>query len=55
MRNLVQEVLFSANDLICPVFVQENLKERNVVKSMPDIIRLPLEDLTGDEIGRAHV
>ncbi|MFM7796274.1 MAG: porphobilinogen synthase [Candidatus Nitrosotenuis sp.] len=48
MRNLVQEVLFSTNDLICPVFVQENLNERNVVKSMPDIIRLPLDELIGE-------
>lgn len=46
MRNLVQEVLFSTNDLICPVFVQEDLKEKTVVQSMPDIQRLPLSDLT---------
>ena len=45
MRNLVQEVLFSTNDLICPVFVQENLKQRTSVQSMPDIIRLPLEEV----------
>jgi len=46
MRNLVQEVLFSTNDLICPVFVQENLKEKTTVHSMPDITRLPLADVT---------
>jgi porphobilinogen synthase len=46
MRNLVQEVLFSPNDLICPVFVQEDLKEKSFVKSMPDIVRLPLSDVT---------
>lgn len=46
MRNLIQEVTFSTNDLICPVFVQENLKSRTVVESMPDIQRLPLLDVT---------
>lgn len=46
MRNLVQEVLFSTNDLICPVFVQEDLKEKSFVKSMPDIVRLPLSEVT---------
>ncbi|CDI04826.1 porphobilinogen synthase [Candidatus Nitrosotenuis uzonensis] len=46
MRNLVQEVTFSVNDLICPVFVQENLKSRTFVESMPDIQRLPLSDVT---------
>ncbi len=46
MRNLVQEVLFSTNDLICPVFVQEDLKEKTSVQSMPDIVRLPLSEVT---------
>ena len=46
MRNLVQEVLFSTNDLICPVFVQEDLKSKTSVHSMPDILRLPLSDVT---------
>lgn len=46
MRNLVQEVLFSTNDLICPVFVQEDLKEITPVHSMPDILRLPLSKVT---------
>jgi porphobilinogen synthase len=45
MRNLVQEVLFSTNDLICPVFVQEDLKVKSFVKSMPDIVRLPLSEV----------
>jgi porphobilinogen synthase len=46
MRNLVQEVLFSTNDLICPVFVQEDLKSKTSVDSMPDIERFPLLDVT---------
>lgn len=48
MRNLVQEVLFSTNDLICPVFVQEDLKSKTTVESMPDIQRLPLSDVAKD-------
>jgi porphobilinogen synthase len=46
MRNLVQEVLLSTNDLICPVFVQEDLKSRTQVQSMEAIERLPLSELT---------
>jgi len=38
--------MFSPNDVICPVFVQEDLKEKSVVKSMPDIVRLPLSEVT---------
>ena len=45
MRNLVQEITFSPNDLICPVFVQENLKSRIQVDSMSEIERLPLSDV----------
>ncbi len=46
MRNLVQEITLSTNDLICPVFVQEGLKSRTQVQSMEAIERLPISDLT---------
>lgn len=46
MRNLVQEITLSTNDLICPVFVQEGLKSKTQVQSMEAIERLPLSDLT---------
>ncbi|HEX9846658.1 MAG TPA: porphobilinogen synthase [Candidatus Nitrosotenuis sp.] len=46
MRNLVQEITLSTNDLICPVFVQEGLKSRTQVQSMEAIERLPLSELT---------
>lgn len=46
MRNLVQEVSFSTNDLICPIFVQEGLKSRTQIQSMEAIERLPLSELT---------
>ncbi|MFY9300412.1 MAG: porphobilinogen synthase [Candidatus Nitrosotenuis sp.] len=46
MRNLVQEILLSSNDLICPVFVQEGLKARTQIQSMEAIERLPISELT---------
>ncbi len=46
MRSLVQEVLLSTNDMICPVFVQEGLKSRTQVQSMEAIERLPLAEVT---------
>lgn len=45
MRELVQETNLSTKDLICPVFVQEDLKSRIQIESMSDIERLPLEEL----------
>lgn len=50
MRELVQETVLRPADFICPVFVQEDLKSRIKVDSMPDIERLPIEDLN-DEVG----
>jgi len=49
MRELVQETNLSSKDLICPVFVQEDLKERIKVESMSEIERLPLEEVN-DEV-----
>jgi porphobilinogen synthase len=50
MRDLVQETTLSPTDLICPVFVQEDLKTRIKVESMSEIERLPLDDIN-DEVG----
>jgi len=50
MRELMQETTLSPRDFICPVFVQEDLKTRVKVESMPDIERIPLEDVV-DEVG----
>ena len=50
MRELVQETNLSPRDLICPVFVQEDLSKRVQVESMSEIERLPLEDIN-DEVG----
>ena len=50
MRELIQETTLSPSDFICPVFVQEDLKTRIKVESMPDIERIPLDEVV-DEVG----
>jgi len=49
MRDLVQQTTLTPKDFICPVFVQEDLKERVKIESMSEIERLPLSDVN-DEI-----
>jgi porphobilinogen synthase len=49
MRELVQETTLSPKDFICPVFVQEDLKERVKIESMTEIERLPLSEVN-DEV-----
>lgn len=49
IRELLEEVRLSTKDLICPIFVQEDLKSRIQVESMPDIEKLPLKDVV-DEV-----
>ncbi|MDH3855796.1 MAG: porphobilinogen synthase [Nitrosopumilus sp.] len=51
MRELVQETTLSPKDFICPVFVQEDLKERVKIESMTEIERLPLSKVN-DEVGK---
>jgi porphobilinogen synthase len=51
MRELVQETTLSPKDFICPVFVQEDLKERVKIESMTEIERLPLSEVN-DEVGK---
>jgi len=48
IRDLFQEVHLSVKDLIAPVFVQEGLKKAEKVKSMPDILRVPLDRLASE-------
>jgi len=49
MRELVQETTLSPKDFICPVFVQEDLKERVKIESMTEIERFPLSEVN-DEV-----
>jgi len=48
IRNLVQEVRLSVNDLVCPIFVEEGLEKKKPVDSMPDIVRLPLSEVSNE-------
>ena len=49
IRELLEEVRLSPRDLICPIFVQEDLKSRIQGQSMPGMERLPLKDVV-DEV-----
>ena len=51
IRELVQETRLSAKDFICPVFIQEDLKEPVNIDSMPGIERFPIEKVN-EEVGR---
>lgn len=45
IRQLVQESFFDLNDLICPIFVEENIEEKVEIKTLPGIYRYPEKDL----------
>ena len=49
MRELIQETILTPKDFICPVFVQEDLKDRVKIESMTEIERLPLNEVN-DEV-----
>ncbi len=48
IRELLEEVRLSPRDLICPIFVQEDLKSRIQGNSMPGMERLPLGDVVSE-------
>jgi porphobilinogen synthase len=48
IRELLEEVRLSPRDLICPIFVQEDLKSRIQGSSMPGMERLPLGDVASE-------
>jgi len=49
IRELVQETRLSSLDLICPVFVEENINEPIKVESMSEMERLPIKNIV-DEV-----
>lgn len=51
IRDLMQETRLSVKDFICPVFIQEDLKNSLKIESMPDIERFPLTKVN-EEVGR---
>jgi len=48
IRELLEEVRLSPKDLICPIFVQEDLKSRIQGSSMPGMERLSLADVANE-------
>src|SRR4029077_17402935 len=49
IRELLEEVRLSPKDLICPIFVQEDLKGKIPGSSMPGMERLSLGDVTTED------
>lgn len=47
MRDLVQETTVSLNDLIYPIFIEEELDDFTPVDSMPGVYRIPERKLAG--------
>lgn len=45
IRNLVRETALSRNDLVYPLFVKENIKNREEIESMPGQYRYPLGEI----------
>ncbi len=45
IRDLFQETRLSVNDLVCPLFVEDGIREAHEIESMPGIFRLPLDKL----------
>jgi porphobilinogen synthase len=50
IRDLMREITLLPNNLICPIFVQENLENKISVPSMPNIERLSITNVI-NEIG----
>lgn len=45
IRKLIRETHLSVNDLIMPIFIDENLSEPEPIKSMPGQFRIPIDNL----------
>lgn len=48
LRSLMQKVDLQTSNLICPLFVDENLKESAPIESMPEYNRLPLTKINDE-------
>ena len=56
LRDLVQETTVTLNDLIYPIFVEEELDDFAPVESMPGVFRIPERKLAAavKEIAASH-
>jgi len=52
LRPLFRETKLDLNDLIMPIFVDENISKPKEIRSMPGYYRIPVEDVA-DEVGKA--
>jgi porphobilinogen synthase len=48
VRGLAREATLSVDDLILPYFIEEGLKEKREVPSMPGVFRFPVKDFVRD-------
>lgn len=48
MRNMVRETQFSLDDLIYPIFIEENVSEPQPISTLPGIARLPESALAAE-------
>jgi len=48
IRRMVEETTLSVNDLIFPLFIDENLEKRHGIEAMPGQFRLPLKDVRAE-------
>ena len=48
LRKLFQETEFSLNDLVLPIFVEEDIDDFVPIKSMPGVMRIPESKLAGE-------
>jgi len=52
LRDLFRETKLCKEDLIMPIFVDENISSPKEIPSMPDYYRIPIK-MTADEVGKA--
>lgn len=48
MRALVRETQLDINDLVCPLFIKENIRQKTTINSMPGQYQLSLADLDAE-------
>ena len=48
LRSLFQETEFTLNDLVLPIFVEEEIDDFVPIKSMPGVMRIPESRLAGE-------
>lgn len=57
IRDMVSETSLNVRDLVCPIFIDENIEKRVPIKSMPGVERIPPGDIEAeaDEIEKLGI